>query len=431
MIDYKLSKLKLLRDFPKEQLAGKTILYRSPYDIGVKEIGSGKYEIKDDSRIRATLSTLKYLIDLRCRIVILTWIKRPDGKVVEKLRSTPHAEALSKLINKHVHKINDCIGGGVRKKISTLNPGELLMLENTRFYSEEMIDDDDFAYELAKNGEIVVFDGFPQAHRIHASTTGILRHLPGVIGFYTEEEIKALTKLLRNPKRPFTCVIGGAKISDKVDAINNLFNIADIILVGGGVANVFLKAEGKSIGDSFIEDVFVDKVKKEKKDWVIYAKEIINKKPKDKNFEKFNVSNSVTLNKVLLPRDLIVTDSLKFPKKSQEITDPDMVPNGWAAADIGNATAKAFSDIISQSSTVFWNGPMGIFENEMFENGTKIVSKALLKVKGDVIVSGGDTIEAVNKYIDISKISHVSLAGGASLELLSGKKIPVLEMLLK
>ena len=405
---------KTVRDI---DLAGKTVLYRSPYDIGVKE-ENGKLVVKDDSRIAATIPTLNYLIEQNCKIVVLTWVKRPEGKVVEKLRTTPHAEKLSELLGREVKKADDCIGDSVQTAISDMQAGEILMLENTRFYSEEEEDDDTFAKELAKNGEIIVFDGFPQIHRVHASTTGLLRHLPGVIGLYFEKELLAIRNLLENPKKPFTLVIGGAKISDKVDAINNLIDLADNVLVGGGTANVFLKAQGKEMANSFIEDSFVDESRKEKKDWVRYAKEIITSHP----------------GKIKLPVDVIGANDIDNPTELNhfEITEsPNLIPEGWAALDIGPNTAEKFSNIIRDSNTIFWNGPMGLFENEKFSHGTLLVSKAIEFNKGMTVVGGGDTAEAAKAFSDLDSFSHVSLAGGASLEFLAGNKMPAWDILNK
>ncbi|KKU57896.1 MAG: Phosphoglycerate kinase Pgk [Candidatus Amesbacteria bacterium GW2011_GWA2_47_11b] len=250
-----------LRTLEETDIYQKTVLYRSAYDIGVKQIAGGDYVVKDDSRIRASLKTLEYLINNECKIVVLTYVKRPDGKIVESLRTSPHAKSLSALLGKPVRKMDDCIGDEVRKAISDLKAGEVVMLENVRFHPEEMIDDDKFAKELTYGCDLVVFDGFPQAHRAHASTTGILRHLPNCAGFYLESEVAALSRLTSAPQKPFTIIIGGEKISDKIDAINNLYDVADAILVGGGVANVFMKAKGIDVGSSFVEDVFVDLVR--------------------------------------------------------------------------------------------------------------------------------------------------------------------------
>lgn len=404
-----------LKDTP---VNGKLILYRAPYDIKVKEVNE-RLQVKDDSRIICTLKTLRYLLSKKCRIVILTWVERPDGKVVEELRTTPHAEKLSELLGKPVQKIDDCIGEKVRKKIALLKPGEILMLENTRFYPEETVDNDEFAKELAKNGELVVFDGFPQAHRIHASTTGVLRYLPSCAGFYLESEVEALTKLVENPPKPFVVIIGGAKISDKVDAINNLYNLANHILVGGGVANVFLKAKGYEMGGSFMEDVFVDKVKKEKKDWVSFAKEILAKDKKK--------------GEIIMPLDLIIADSLEDPQKTgvvQVDKPPRLVPKNWVALDVGPLTNKLYRKIISRSKTAFWNGPMGVFEDERFANGSTSLARTIGKIKGLKVIAGGDTIKAAKNAGPLDCFTHVSLGGGASLEFLSGKKLPTLEPLL-
>ena len=401
-----------LKTLQSISLAGKTILYRAPYDIDVKEV-EGVMEVVDDMRIKATITTLQYLLKENCKIVILTYVGRPDGIVVEKLRTTPHAKKLSQLLNHPVMKVDDCIGSMVEEKVRNLKQGEILMLENVRFYKEEMVDDDEFAKKLCIGKDFIVFDGFPQAHRMHASTTGILRHLPAVAGFYLEREVTMLSNLLDNPKRPFTVIIGGAKISDKVDAINNLLNMADTILVGGAVANVFLKAEGRELGNSFIEDVFVDKIKKEKKDWVLYARDILKK--------------AESLGKrIIIPKDLIIFDGIST--RAIDVATEE-IPIGWTALDIGPLSQKDFYEVISQSKTVFINGPMGKFENEKFANGSKAILLAMKNVKGETIIAGGDTIELVRNYGRLEDYTHISLAGGATLEFLAGKELPALKML--
>jgi len=405
--------LKTLKD---TDVAGKIVLYRSPYDIGVTEKEDGVLVIKDDSRIKATLPTLKYLLEKNCKIVILTWVKRPGGKVVEELRTDPHALALSKLLDHEVNKADDCIGDEVDEFIKNMSGGEILMLENTRFYPEEDTADEEFAKKLVKGKDLIVFDGFPQSHRVHASTTEILKLLPSVAGFYFEKEYNALNNLLEEPKRPFTLIIGGAKVSDKVGAINNLLERVDHVLVGGGPANVFLKAMGKQMGDSFIEDVFVDKAKGEKKDWVEIANNILEKSSQ----------------KIEVPVDLVLGDNLNNSQKIEGAIVNEgakLVSEGLMALDIGRNTAKKYADIISKSKTVFWNGPPGMFEQEKFSNGTKMIAKAMEENLGTTLIAGGDTIEAAKKYCDTEKITHLSLAGGATLELLSGKKLPVLEYL--
>ena len=402
-----------LKDLNSIDISGKTILYRAPYDIGTKE-KNGEYVLSDIMRMEVTIPTLKYLIEKDCKIVVLTYVKRPNGQVVESLRTTPHAKKLAELLGRPVEKVNDCIGEVVLEKIKNMKGGDILMLENVRFHPEEMVDDDEFSKKLCEGKDLIVFDGFPQAHRKHSSTTGIERHLPSVAGLYLEQEITMLSNLLENPPRPFTVIIGGAKISDKVDAINNLLNTADTILVGGGVANVFLKAEGRELGSSFTEDVFVDKAKKEKKDWVIYAKEI---RERAESMGK----------KIVSPIDVIISDGVSI--RNIDITK-ETVPQNFMVLDIGSETQKIFGKIIEQSKTVFLNGPMGKFEDPNFLKGSQAILSAIQKVQGETIVAGGDTINLARSNGGLDKYSHISLAGGATLEFLSGKELPAITLLL-
>ncbi len=400
-----------LRTLDSINLKEKIILYRAPYDIDVKE-KNGVLELEDDTRIKATLPTLQYLLKENCKIVILTYVGRPDGVVVEKLRTTPHAKRLAELLNHPVAKVDDCIGSVVDEKIVQMENGDILMLENVRFYSEEMVDDDEFAKKLCFGKDLIVFDGFSQAHRIHASTTGIERHLPVVAGLYLEKEVNMLSGLLENPQHPFTVIIGGAKISDKVDAIHNLLKMADNILVGGAVANVFLKAEGWELGSSFIEDVFVDKVKRENKDWVEDAKDILK--------EAQSLGK-----KIITPIDIVISDGT-----STKVINKEDIPLGWKAFDIGPETQKEFSKIISKSKTVFLAGPLGKFEDEKFSKGCQAILTAMKNAgnnfSSQTIIAGGDTIDLARTYGNLEDYSHVSLAGGATLEFLAGKVLPAL-----
>jgi len=404
--------LKLLKD---ADIKNKTVLYRSPYDIGVKEM-SGELVVKDDSRIRATLPTLQYLLERNCKIIILTWVKRPEGVVDEKLRTIPHAKKLQELLNHAVTHVSECVGPEVDLAVSKMHPQDILMLENTRFHKEEFTDDDDFAKRLTKNSDIIVFDGFPQAHRVHASTTGILRHLPSCAGFYFENEIKNLSSITESPKRPFTIVIGGAKVTDKISAIQNMVEKADNILVGGAVANVFLKSSGFDIASSFVEDVFVDQSKRSDLNLIKIAEALL---------EAYR-------EKLILPTDFVISDSISEPiEKSLAVYSSKRIPKGWAILDIGPKSQGIFANYIKTSKTVFWNGPMGLFEDERFSDGTKVVTSAICKMpeKSINIISGGDTIEALNKYGHLENITYVSLAGGAAFELLAGKRLQVIEML--
>lgn len=408
-------KLKTLQDI---NLFGKTILYRAPYDIEPEKVNN-VLELADDSRIKATLPTIQYLLKENCRIVVLTYVGRPDGIVSEELRTKLHAEKLSELLNHPVSTANDCIGPEVKEQISRMNEGDILMLENARFHKEEMVDDDAFAKLLCEGKDVIVFDGFPQAHRMHSSTTGILRHLPAVAGFYFEQEVNMLSNLLDSPKHPFTVIIGGAKISDKIGAVFNLMHTADTILIGGAVSNVFLKAEGKDMGNSFIEDVFVDKIKREKKDWVSYANDILTQA-------------QFLDRKIIFPVDLEISNGNEI--KTVNIIKEN-VPSGWAAYDIGPGTRENFSKIISQSKTVFVNGPMGKFEDESFSAGSKAVFSAIRDLKNnpecETTIAGGDTIEIARRYGSLEDYSHVSLAGGATLEFLAGKGLPALKALME
>lgn len=384
--------LRSLKDF---DLKEKTILYRSPYDIGVAEV-NGEYVIKDDARIKATLPTLNYLLDLNCKIVIITYVKRPEG-VDPSLTTAPHAIALSKLLGHPVRYISDCIGEKREEAISKMKPKDILMLENVRFYEEEDANDPEFAEKLTQGCDFIVFDGFPQAHRVNASTTGILEHLPSCAGLYFESEYNALKDLVDDYKHPFTLIIGGAKVSDKTEALYNLYSGVDQILVGGGPANFFLKARGMDMSASLVEDYEIDPDKVEK---------------------------------IKVPTDLVIGNSLENPTESEVVsTKVPIIPNNWAALDIGPETAKEYAEIIKQSKTVFWAGPMGMFENEMFANGSKVIAHAMCESDAQTIVGGGDTIEALSKYCDVSKINHVSLAGGATLDFLAGKTLAVVEFL--
>jgi len=396
-----------LKTLDSMDLKGKTVLYRAPYDIDVKEV-NGVFELIDDMRIKMTLPTLAFLLKENCKIVILIYVGRPDGVAVERLRTNPHAKKLAELLNHPVDKVDDCVGLMVEEKIKNMQRGDILMLENVRFHKEEMIDDDEFAKQLCIGKDLVVFDGFPQAHREHASTTGILRHLPAVAGLYLAQEVNMLSGLLQNPGRPFVVLIGGAKISDKVDAVNNLLKIADKVLVGGAVANVFLKAQGKMMGDSFIEDVFVDEKKREKKDWVAYAKEIMQSYGE----------------KIIYPEDLVISEGV-----STKVITTEEIPIGWAAFDIGPKTQKQFSDLIEKSKMIFLAGPMGKFEDERFAEGSKAVLRAMKDTSGQTIIAGGDTISMARQYGNLDDYTHVSLAAGATLEFLAGKELPVLKML--
>lgn len=345
-------------------IENKTVLYRSPYDIEAEFI-DGQYVIKDLSRIEATIPTLKYLLEKNCKIVILTWVGRPEG-IDKGMTTFPHAQALSKLIESNVEHIDDCIGEKVREKISQMNPKDILMLENTRFYKEDSENSADFAKQLTQGSDLIVFDAFPQSHRDSASVTGIMEYLPAYAGFYIESEVNGLEKLLNNFKSPYTIVFGGAKIAEKTEAMKNLAKVADSILIGGNVNSARQELD--------------------------QLKEIIGE------------------SKLMIPSESEMGDGF----------------------DISSEIAKKYVEIISKSKTVFWAGPLGKYEDEKYENGTKVVVEAICRVKangGFTVVAGGDTVAALDKFGNKSEVSYISLAGGATLEFLAGKKLPALEKL--
>ncbi len=394
----------------------KRVIHRVAYDVSLEEV-SGRLEVADDIRLKATIPTIKYLLEQESKIIFLSWLKRPKGEVIEEWRMDPVARRLSELLNMPVKKVNDVVGPEVEKAVFALKPKELLMLENVRFHPGEIKADDKFARQLAKLGDVKVQDAFAQVHRIHASITGIPKYLPTVAGLYLENEVDALTPLVTSPKRPFVVIIGGGKISDKIDAIGNLAKMADYVLVGGGVANTFLKGLGYGIGSSFVEDTFVDQAKKQKKDFLVFARELMKRYPE----------------KIILPIDYIAGSDLKNSPKIKIVKvsqNLNLLDGKWALLDIGPATIEKFNGIIKTAQTVFWNGPLGMFEDSRFAQGTHKVALAVAKNKNVTVLGGGDTIAAIRKFNLENSYTHVSLAGGVTLEFLAGKKLPGIELIM-
>ncbi|MFA6271968.1 MAG: phosphoglycerate kinase [Patescibacteria group bacterium] len=407
---------KTIRDI---DVQGKKVLLRVAYDISLKE-KDGKWIVPDDSRIKATLPTIEYLLARDCSLVLLSWLKRPEGKVVEKYRMDPVAEKLAELIKRPVKKLDDCVGPEVEKAVADLKPGEVIMLENVRFHPEEQKEDAEFSKKLASLGDLVVFDAFAQAHRVHSSTTGILKQgKEVVVGFLMEKELDVLSKMLNNPVRPFTVVLGGAKISDKLETTNNLLALADSILIGGAMANAFLKSQNVDIQSSFIEDVGIDSTKTAAES----AKELLEKTADKTSFQGGDF--------IQLPLDLVAANSIEKPTESKVIdfNKKEILPEKWAYLDIGPQTIEEYRKIISASKTVFWNGPMGLFEEAEFAIGTKEIADAIVDSGATSIVGGGDTEKIVKMFNLEGKFTHVSTGGGASLEFLSGKELPVVGLL--
>lgn len=352
-------------------------------------------------------------MEKQAKIIFISYLERPGGKIVEELRLAPIAKHLSQLINKKVTALNDCIGPKIKQYIDQMQPGEMVMLENTRFYPGEESDNDNFAKELASLADVMVEDAFGHCHRKHASTTGVPRHIPTVAGFYLEQEIKAFDNLMTNPKRPFTLIIGGTKTSDKIGAIKNLLKTADKILIGGAVANNFLLAKNIPVAASFIEEPFVDEAKTQPVSAVQLAQELLQ----------------IAGDKIILPVDLMAGDDLKNPKTNRiiDLSKNEIIPETWAFLDLGPITIRNYLQIINTSQTVFWDGPLGKYENALFQTGTLQIAKALADNKIVTVLAGGDTAAVAEKFDLVFKFTHVSIAGGAALEYLAGNKLPGIE----
>ena len=369
----------------------------------------------DDTRIRLTIPTIEYLRQAGARIIILTKRGRPDGQVVENLRVDICANHLQKLLNRPVIKIDSTIGTDAENAIAALEPKQILMLENSRFLPGEGTNDPKTAKALSKLADIVVNDQFSIAHRAQASNSALAKYLPVYAGLNLLLEVKMLSQLISNPQRPFVAIIGGAKISDKLPAIQNMAKIADVVLVGGGVANNFLKATGVDVAKSYLEDKAVDKTKRNV-NYIRLAKDLMRQ------------------HKIQYPLDVVAaidpqasatcTLNVVDPSKS---TCPD---DNLMFLDIGVETIRLYTKIISQAKTVFWNGPMGVFEQPAFAAGTKAIAQAVAKSTGVTVIGGGDTIAAINKFHLAKKYDYVSAAGGAALEFLGGKPLPGLKPML-
>ena len=383
-----------LRDI---EVKDKKVLMRVDFNVPLDD----NCNIMDDTRIKAALPSVKYLIENKAKLILVSHIGRPKGKVNEKMRLTPVALRLGELLDMKVKKADDCIGPEVEREVNELESGEVLLLENTRFHEEEEKNDESFSRAMASLVDIYVNDAFGTAHRVHASTVGIAMFIDkAVCGFLMEKEIKALNKLVENPRKPFTLIMGGAKLADKIPVMESLIERIDTLLLGGGVAYTFCKAKNWTIGDSLVDEASVD-----------VAKEIITKMRKQR----------VELH---TPLDHVIVQ--KISKDAQTITtERGAVPAGWTGVDIGPQAIEEYETEIGLSKTVFWNGPVGIFEIDKFAKGTIAIAKALAKNEGAyTVVGGGDSIAAVNKAGVADKISHISTGGGASLEYLAGIELP-------
>ncbi|MDO7908523.1 phosphoglycerate kinase [Paenibacillus sp. JX-17] len=376
------------------ELNGKKVFVRVDFNVPLED---GK--ITDDTRIRETLPTINYLIEKGAKVILASHMGRPKGEFVDSLRLTPAAERLSQLLGKPVAKADEAIGDAVKAQVEKLQSGDVLLLENVRFYPGEEKNDPELAKAFAELADVFVNDAFGAAHRAHASTEGIAHYLPAVSGLLMEKELAVLGKALSNPDRPFTAIIGGSKVKDKIDVIDNLLNLADNVIIGGGLSYTFLKAQGHEVGQSLLDESKLD-----------VALGFIEKAKKlGKNF--------------YLPVDIVVSDDFSATANTQ-IVGIDGIPSDWEGVDIGPKTREIYAEVIKNSKLVVWNGPMGVFEIEPFSNGTRQVAEACATTEAYTIIGGGDSAAAAEKFHLADKMDHISTGGGASLEFMEGKELP-------
>ena len=377
------------------ELSGKRVFLRVDYNVPMDAEG----KITDDTRIRATIPTLKYLLEQNAAVIIASHMGRPKGKPAPQYSLQALVPRISELLGRQIMYVSECVGPVVVDAANALEPGKVLLLENLRFHKEEEANDPEFSKQLASLADLMVNDAFGVSHRAHASVEGITRHIPAVAGMLMEKEIEFLHGAVAAPKRPFVAIIGGAKVSDKIGVIENLLAKVDKLIIGGGMANTFLTAKGYSMGKSLVEP---DKIE--------LAKDLLAKA------QQSGV-------KLLLPSDFIVAEKFAVDAESH-IASIDSVPAEWMALDIGPDTRRDFAQALADAKTIVWNGPMGVFEFDAFAKGTEAVAAAVAAAQATSIVGGGDSIAALEKAKLADKITHISTGGGASLEFLEGKNLP-------
>lgn len=386
--------MKLKKTVRDVELNGKRVFCRVDFNVPMEE---GK--VTDDTRIRAALPTIEYMTGKGAKVILASHLGRPKGEVKEDMRLTAAGEQLSELLGKPVRKLDASVGEEVEQAIAAMKDGDILLLENVRFNPGEEKNDAELAKQFAELADVFVNDAFGTAHRAHASTAGIAQYIPGVLGFLLEKELDVLGKALSDPERPFTAIIGGAKVKDKIGVIDNLLDKVDNLLIGGGLSYTFTRAQGHQTGDSLVEE---DKVE--------LAKSFIQKaKEKDVN--------------LYLPTDAVVANAFSVVAETK-IVSVGEISEGWMGLDIGPETAERYKQVILDSKFVIWNGPMGVFEMEPFANGTKTVADAMAETAAYTVIGGGDSAAAVEKFEVADKMDHVSTGGGASLEFMEGKELP-------
>ncbi|MFP3898240.1 MAG: phosphoglycerate kinase [Dehalococcoidia bacterium] len=384
------------------QVEGKRVLLRVDFNVPL-DVKTGA--ISNDNRIRASLPTIRYLVDHRARVIICSHLGRPKGKVVEGLRMGPIADRLSQLVGLPVGVASDCIGEEVEVRVRALKERDILVLENLRFHPEEEANDPGFARTLAGLADVYVNDAFGTAHRVHASTVGVAKHLPAVAGFLLNRELEVMGKLLRDPERPAACLMGGAKVGDKMDLMKNMLRWVDILLVGGGMAATLLKTQGYEVGLSMVED-----------DKVGLAEKLL-KEAGERDL------------KFLLPVDVIAAEKIEAGASNRAVPVAD-IPPGACIADIGPETVDLFRRELARCRTILWNGPMGVYEIPEFAEGTASLARFLSTLDATTVIGGGSTAEAVQEMGLTDKMTHVSTGGGASLRFLEGEDLPGVEALL-
>lgn len=388
---------KTVRDI---DLKDKKVLVRCDFNVPMDE----NKKITDNTRIVAAIPTIKYLLENNCAIILCSHLGRPKGEFKPEYSLAPVAEELAKLLGKEVIMAKDVIGEDAKQKAANLKQGQIMLLENVRFHKEETDNSPEFAKELASMAQIYVNDAFGTAHRAHSSTAGVAAYLPAVSGFLIEKELKFLGNAINNPQRPFVAILGGAKVSDKIGVIDSLLDKVDTLMIGGGMAYTFFKAQGYEVGNSICE---LDKLD--------LAKQAMEK-AKEKGV------------KLMLPVDTKIGKEFKPDTESKTVAWTE-IPEGWEGFDIGEKTIKMFVDELQTAKTVVWNGPLGLFEFDQFAIGTNEIAKALSKIDATTIIGGGDSAAAVEKAGLADKMTHISTGGGASLEFLEGKKLPGIECL--
>jgi 3-phosphoglycerate kinase len=380
-------------------IKGKKVLMRVDFNVPFDE----NKNITDDTRIQAALPTIKYALEQNAKVILMSHLGRPKGKVVASLSLKPVAARLSKLLDKKIEMASDCIGSQVKEAVDALKENNVLLLENTRFHKEETDNDPVFAKKLASLGEVYINDAFGSVHRAHASTEGVAHFLPAVAGFLLKKEIEYLGKVTQSPDKPFVLILGGAKVSDKIGVIYNMLGKVNAIIIGGGMAYTFLKAQGKEIGSSKLEEDKID-----------LAKEILSQA-------------KCKCVKIILPQDHVVASS--FSVDAQNKVTGEQIPQGWMGLDVGPKTIDEFISALKDAKTVVWNGPLGVCEWEPFSNGSKKIAEFLSTLEATSVIGGGDTAAAMVKFGLSDKMSHVSTGGGASLEFLEGKVLPGITVL--